>query len=690
MNAAKITSEHLGRGALVYVRQSSAFQVRENLESQRRQYGLEERARELGFLSVAVVDEDLGRSGSGSVERPGFQSVVSAVCDGKVGAVFCIEASRLARNGREWHLLLDVCGLVGALIIDPEGVYDPRLSNDRLLLGLKGTMSEFELTLMRQRSFEAIHAKARRGELRFTLPVGLCWTEDDKIELNPDRRVQDAIQLVFRKFTELGSARQVLMLLRDQQIKLPVRGGERRTQVLWTLPVYHQVLSTLQNAMYAGAYVFGMTEARTRVVDGRAHKSAGHPRPRDQWVLIRDHHPGYITWTEFEHNQVVLGSNARMKQTIQPKSGRGGLNLLTGLLRCARCGHILQSAYRVNGIRRYECRYLIRKHGAARCIGFSAKAVDAAVISEIMRVVQPKAIDIAVAAMKAAGAVQGDTRRALELELEQALYEARLASRRYESVDPDNRLVASELEARWNGSLARVQELQGRVDALSSPPPTGPSVSNARLHELAADLAVVWEAPTSDPRVKQRIAGLLIQEIVADIDAENVNLFIHWQGGRHTPLKLPRRKSGHHDHSTKAEALDVMRRMSATWPDAEIARTLNRLGLKTGVGNTWTESRVYSARKLHGMLDHDPRITANTVTMKQAAKRLGVGIRVMERLVASKVVEGTQAVPAAPWLIDAAQLNSEAVKNAVRRSLARGSSSRTVSQDDQTLVIPGT
>jgi len=233
MSSTKITPEQLGRGALVYVRQSTAFQVKENLESQRRQYGLEARARELGFQTVTVIDEDLGRSGSGSVERPGFERVVAAVCDGKVGAVFCIEASRLARNGREWHLLLDVCGLVGTLLIDPEGAYDPRQSNDRLLLGLKGTMSEFELTLMRQRSFEAIHAKAGRGKLRFTLPVGLCWSNNDKIDLTPDRRVQDAIRMVFRKFTELGSARQVLMLLRDQQVMLPVRGGERRQSVLW-------------------------------------------------------------------------------------------------------------------------------------------------------------------------------------------------------------------------------------------------------------------------------------------------------------------------------------------------------------------------------------------------------------------------------------------------------------------------
>lgn len=275
----KLTAEHLKRGAIVYVRQSSMRQVENNLESQRLQYALAQRASELSFKSVEIIDEDLGRSGSGSTKRPGFERLMSAVCAGSVGAVFSIEASRLARNGRDWHSLIELCGLVGTLIVDPEGVYDPRSSNDRLLLGLKGTMSEFELTLFRQRSMEAIRQKAKRGELRFCLPIGLCWTDDGKIELDPDRRVQRAIRLVFDKFVELGSARQVLMWLADENFSLPrVKGNKNwgpQRDVVWRRPGYMSVLAIIRNPLYAGAYVYGRSESRTRIVDGKPRKTSG-------------------------------------------------------------------------------------------------------------------------------------------------------------------------------------------------------------------------------------------------------------------------------------------------------------------------------------------------------------------------------------------------------------------------------
>src|SRR3954453_14300955 len=273
----KLTPAHIQRRAIVYVRQSTPTQLLQNRESQLRQYRLADYARELGFNEVETIDEDLGRSGSGLTERPGFQRLVTEVCQGQVGAVFCLEASRLARNGRDWHHLIELCGLIGALLIDPEGVYDPRLSNDRLLLGLRGTMSEFEVSVLRQRSLEAIRQKARRGELRFCLPVGFCWTQNGKIELDPDQRVQNAIHLVFRKFQELGSARQVLLWCRQEQIMTPSIGyGEANQQIYWKLPVYHTVLTILTNPMYAGVYAFGRTEARTKVVAGRARRTIGH------------------------------------------------------------------------------------------------------------------------------------------------------------------------------------------------------------------------------------------------------------------------------------------------------------------------------------------------------------------------------------------------------------------------------
>ncbi len=278
----KITGEHLHRGAIVYVRQSTFGQVLEHTESKRRQYALADSARQLGFASVSIIDDDLGRSGSGLVERPGFQKLVAAVCGGSIGSVFCIEASRLARNGRDWHHLIDLCALVNTLVIDHDGVYDPRLINDRLLLGLKGTMSEYELSLLRQRGLAARDAKARRGELRFALPPGFCWDDLGRIEIDPDERVSDAIHLLFRKFQELGSARQVFLWAMQAAVKLPVlRQSPTGSRIEWREPAYHTVVQVLKHPMYAGAYVFGRTTQRTRVVDGRARKSMGHHKPME-------------------------------------------------------------------------------------------------------------------------------------------------------------------------------------------------------------------------------------------------------------------------------------------------------------------------------------------------------------------------------------------------------------------------
>jgi DNA invertase Pin-like site-specific DNA recombinase len=356
----KLTAERLRRCAVIYVRQSSPTQLAQNHESRRRQYGLVGLARELGFSNTEVIDDDLGRSGSGLVERPGFERLAARVCSGEVGTVFCIEASRLARNGRDWHHLIELCGMVGAVVVDPDGVYDPALINDRLLLGLKGTMSEFELNLIRQRSLEAARQKARRGELQFRLPVGYCWTQDGKIETDPDRRVQQAIELVLTKINELGSARQVLLWFRDERINLPsITFDKFGEKVIWKLPVYHSILTIFGNPIYAGAYAFGKTGVRTKVINGRAHKTDGHKKAREEWmVLIRDHHPGYITWEQYERNQVILAENTHRKYPAQRKSGRGGRALLAGLLRCRRCGRMLHVTYSGSqgGVVRYHCR----------------------------------------------------------------------------------------------------------------------------------------------------------------------------------------------------------------------------------------------------------------------------------------------------------------------------------------------
>ena len=491
----KLTVERLRRRAIVYVRQSSPGQVIHNQESQKRQYGLVDYARELGFIEVSVIDDDLGRSGSGSVDRPGFQKLVAAVCSGEVGAVFCIEASRLARNGRDWHHLIELCGMTGAVVVDPDGIYDPSFINDRLLLGLKGTMSEFELNLLRQRSLEAIRQKARRGELKFHLPVGFVWSEAGKVEMDPDRRVQQAIHLVFTKMKELGSVRQVLLWFRREKVCLPARAEGPGHQCVWKLPVYNTIYHMVQNAMYAGAYVFGKTESRTKIVDGHTRKSAGHFKPKESWiVLIRDHHPGYISWEEFERNQAMIAANTNGKWGMSRKAGRGGRSLLAGLLRCRRCGRMMHVAYSgQNGIvPRYHCRGAQINHGEDWCISFGGLRVDEAIAQQILVAISGNAVEAALAAAEQQRQQRQEQRKTLDLEVEQARYETRLAARRYENIDPENRLVAAELEARWNAALMRVQELDNKLIQFDGGSGQTPLPDQEVLLSLAQDLPAVW------------------------------------------------------------------------------------------------------------------------------------------------------------------------------------------------------
>jgi len=665
---AKLTSDHLKRRAIVYIRQSSPIQVANNLESQRRQYALADQARQLGFQQVDVIDEDLGRSGSGQVDRPGFALLVAEVCTGGVGAVFCVEASRLARNGRDWHHLIELCGLVRALVVDPDGMYDPGLLNDRLLLGLKGTMSEFELNLLRQRCQEAIRQKARRGELQFALPVGYRWTSNGKVEMDPDRRIQQAIELVFSKMAELGSARQVLLWFRGEKVSLPaLMYGESGRELVWKLPVYNTLWHMLRNPMYAGAYAFGKTEARTRVVEGRARKTIGHSKPLDNWtVLIRGHHPGYIPWEQYDRNQALLADNAHMKSRMEPKAGRGGRSLLAGLLRCRRCGRMLHVAY--SGSRsevpRYHCRGGHLNHGVAWCISFGGLRPDQAIAGEVLKAVEGNAVEAAVEAAARIAEQRRQQRQALALELEQAQYEARLAARRYEAVDPDNRLVAAELETRWNAALHRVSEAEDRLRQIETTSQGATRIPDKEtLLSLAQDLPAVWNAETTNMRLKQRVIRILIQEVVADVDESSgeIVLMIHWTGGRHSEVRVKKNLTGRHSRCTSLEAIEVIRQMAGRFPDDQIAATLNRLGLKTGSGNNWVELRVRTARNYHELSSYDPRLRQNMLTLEEASERLGVSHKIVRRLIDSKMIAASQVVPLAPWEIPVEAIQSNEV-----------------------------
>ena len=682
------------RRAIVYVRQSTAGQVTDNLESQRRQYELVDVARACGFRDVVTIDEDLGRSASGTASRPGFESLVAQLCQGLVGAVFCLEASRLARNGRDWHHLLELCGLVGARVIDGDGAYDPSLPNDRLLLGLKGTMSEFELTLLRRRLVDGAQAKASRGELRMPVPVGYQWTREHGLEMDPDRRTQEVIRTIFSLFDRLESARKVLLYMRTHELRVPrpIDGKKPSAGVRWELPVYRSIIAVIRNPFYAGSYAYGKSESRTKVSKGRLAKTTGHPRPMSQWkVLLHDHHAGYLDWTAFERNQERLRRNAYGNAAGRPKSSRGGRALLAGLLRCAQCGRMLTVAYagRAQPKARYSCRMGNTMQGLPVCIAFGASRPDAAIASELLRVVEPLAIEATVTATRQIEARDRERMRALELECEQARYEVQLASRRYEAVDPGNRLVASELESRWNAAIARLKECEGRLAAFAQEPRVEPDV--AALERLAQDLPTAWNASTTSMNVKQRLLRTLVEEIVVNVDEprREIVLTIHWKGGQHSELRVHKPLAGEHMRRAPAEADLIIRDMAGTWSDEHIAATLNRMGLRTGQSQSWTVQRVEAYRKTAHIAAYasadNPREWA---TMRDAAKLVGVSSYFLHTLVARGLLPAKQVLPGAPWQIRVADLDSDAIREAVahRHSTGRPCEARL---DDQTLTIPG-
>jgi excisionase family DNA binding protein len=677
----KITPEHLARQAIVYIRQSTADQVANNLESQRRQYNLPERARQLGWSDVAVIDDDLGRSGGG-IARPGFEKLLAAICEGRVGAVISVEASRLARNGRDWHTLLEFCGLVGSLIVDEDGVYDPRHPNDRLLLGMKGTMSEMELSIFRQRSLEALKQKARRGELFMTVAIGYLKVAHDRIEKDPDRRIREAIDLVFAKFTELQTVRQVHLWLRQERIPLPavVHGADGR-RIEWKLPVYNTIHHMLTNPIYAGAYAFGRTASRVTIDAGRKKIVRGFRRIRSDWeVLINDHHEVYITWVEFERNQQLIADNANGKSFMSRGAIRRGEALLAGLFRCGHCGRKLHVAYSgINGSAgRYHCRGSQMNHGGSACISFGGMRVDHAVGMEVIARVQPLGVEAALAAMEAHSRENQEKRRQVELALEQARYETARARRQYDVVDPDNRLVAGELERRWNERLLAARALEDERDALAAVPDASLSEEDRqRLLALGSDLERAWNSAGATPATRKRIIRTLINEIVVCISDQTLDLVVHWHGGDHTALKVKKNRIGQHRWSAAADVVDLVRSLARQMPDKYIAAVLNRAGKSTGKGNSWTRGRVCSLRNQQTIEPYreGERAERGEVTLDEAAMVLNVSASTVRRLIEDSTLPAQQLCKGAPWVIRSSDLERTEVSQAAQaRRLRRPSS----------------
>lgn len=640
----------------MYIRQSTPSQVKNNRESQRLQYALVDRARQLGWEEVDVVDEDLGFTASGGAHRLGFERMLGSVCEGKIGAIFSIEASRLARTGRDWHTLLEFCGVVGVLLIDGDGIYDPRQINDRLVLGMKGTISEMEVATFRQRAQLALEQKAKRGELFRRVAVGYVRSGYDRIEKDPDERVRSAIDLVFRKFAELATARRLHLWLCQQQIQLPtvVRGVGTSRTISWSAPRYHSLLSWLKNPIYAGVYAYGRSRATVRLEQGRK-RIVRRKHQREEWtVFLPNHHEGYISWAVYENNQALLANNANAQGDIVRGPIRRGSALLSGILRCGHCGAKLLAQYPGPTVIRYQCSSSARDPEATCCVSFGGLKADCLISEQVLECIKPLAVQASLQAVESLQGVHDERLHHKELALQQARYEVTHAQRQYDAVDPSNRLVAAELERRWNETLKLKSQIEEELAALRRQQCN--PLSDATKEELLAlghDVRRLWDYPTSPPEFKKRILRTVLKEIIASSDGDTVRLVLHWQGGDHTELTLQKTRRGVHRYITDTDTIALIRSLARIQPDAMIASILNRMGRRTAHDLSWNSKRVCTTRCHHAIdvYREGEREARGEMTVNEVATLLRVTDSTVLRMIRLKRLPATQVCSNAPWVL---------------------------------------
>lgn len=685
MISEKIQPHHLERKAILYVRQSSAHQVLHNRESSALQYAMRDRLISLGWSEIETVDDDLGRSAAGGVARAGFERMVAEVCLGKVGAVAAREVSRFARNSRDWQQLIEMCRVVDTVLIDQETVYAPRQSNDRLLLGLKGSLNEYELDLLRQRSLAARYAKARRGELIVAAPVGFVKM-GDRLEKDPDRRVQEAITLVFDKVAELGSARQALLWFHEHGLDLPTR--RNNADVAWRRPSYSTIHRMIDNPIYGGAYAYGKTCIATGY-DGSGVRVKSRRKPRGEWLaLMPGAHEGYVDWERAEAIRRMVSDN--MPTSRHHGAPKHGDALLAGLVRCQCCGRKLTVRYTgmKHNIPRYACHRGLLDNGEPRCIAFGGLRVDDAIEEAVLKVVEPGAIAAAIAAEAEASQRRDQVGEALGRDLEAARYAADRAFRQYDAADPANRLVADELEMRWNKALARVAEIEAKIAGHDTVTPSRAESAPLTFSTLAGDLRTVWTAPTTDARLKKRIVRTLIREVIADIDAAEIVLVIHWMGGVHTELRLPRRRKGQRN-STSPDIITAVRHLVLIASDDLIAGILTRNKLVTGHGNRWTRERVTALRSHHNIPVYRPATDGLEpwLNLTKAAALIDVSPKTLRLAAESGEIDANHPLPDGPWIFSRAVLTGSTAKSLTERA-AHGAKYPAGRHPDQQNLFP--
>jgi len=578
-----------------------------------------------------------------------------AVCEEQVGAVFSIEASRLARNGREWQTLLEFCGIVGVLLIDAQAIYDPGFTNDRLLLGIKGTISEMEVATFRERAQAALLQKAQRGALFQRVAIGYVKGAEDRIEKDPDARLRAAIDLIFRKFAELGSVRQVYFWLDQQHIQLPiVRGPEDAQEIVWQPARYHAVHSVLKNPIYAGAYAYGRSKTVRRLEAGQKLLRQVRRR-REEWpVLILNHHEGYIDWDVYESNQKVITDNDNARGGLVRGAIKNGDALLAGLLRCGHCGAKLLAQYPRPHVIRYQCSGYILNRDQACCVMFGGLRADRLVSEQLLQCLAPLGLGAAMEAIEALQGASDDRVQQKRLALEHARYEVAHARRQYDAVDPANRLVAAELERRWNQALTTEAQLEAELTSLQQGRERPLSDSQKReLLEFARDLPRLWEDPRSSPEYKKRLLRIALKEIIATCEGETIRLALHWQGGDHTQVEFQKIRTGEHRYVTDKELVEIIRVLARIEPDERIASILNRNQRRTAHGEVWTAKRICSVRNHHEIQVYreGERQARSEMFVGEACKVLGVTQTTVLRLIRLKQLPAAQACAGAPWVM---------------------------------------
>ena len=625
----KVTASHLARTAFLYVRQSTVRQVLTNTESTVRQYALRQRAVALGWSTdqIVTIDCDQGHSGASATDREGFQQLVAEVGMGRAGIVLGLEVSRLARNNADWHRLLEICGLSDTLICDEDGLYNPADFNDRLLLGLKGTMSEAELHFIRARLRGGQLSKARRGELPMPLPVGLVYDPAGKVVIDPDTGVQHAIRHLFSTFARTGSARATVQVFKDEGLSFParVRSGPRKGELAW-MPLRHwRVLRTLHNPRYAGAFAYGQSRGR-KIPEGRM---TVEKLPREQWTaLIHDAHPGYINWETFEANQQALALNAAAHARENERGpAREGPALLQGLAICGRCGRRMTIGYHLRGgveVPDYRCMGQAIQTGSAPCHTVPGATIDPAISQLLLDTVTPVALEVA---LKVEAELEGRAEEADALRrshVERARHRADLARRRYLAVDPDNRLVADSLEADWNDTLRELNDANDEYQRTATGRVTLDDAHKARIRALATDFPRLWNDPATPVRERKRIARLLIEDVTIN-KTDQIHLHVRFRGGQTISLVVPIPLAAYQARQTQPNTLAELDRLLDTHTDAQAADSLNAAGHRSGTGQAFTPNIVLHLRRCNGLPSHFERLrTQGLLTITELAERIGV------------------------------------------------------------------